>query len=53
MPTCAPGSPAEHERFCDPALSFEERAEAVVGNLTLGEKLDLWVSSQLMYPHHP
>ena len=27
MPTCAAGSPVEHEQFCDPALSFEARAK--------------------------
>ena len=42
MPTCARGSPAEHERFCDVALTFEDRAAALVRNLTLPEKLELW-----------
>ena len=42
MPTCAAGSPVEHERFCDASLSFEARAQALVSNLTLDEKLDLW-----------
>eukprot|EP01043_Picozoa_sp_COSAG02_P059829 COSAG02_NODE_7694_length_2889_cov_19.079570_2_plen_333_part_00 len=42
MPTCAPGSPVEHERFCDASLSFEVRAQVLVSNLTLDEKLDLW-----------
>jgi hypothetical protein len=42
MPTCAPGSPVESERFCDASLSFEERAAALVGHFTLPEKLDLW-----------
>ena len=80
MPTCAPGSPVAGERFCEPSLSFQDRASslipylepggntalgfrtcshfstqerhadppglgqamALVGNLTLPEKLDFW-----------
>ena len=47
MHTCAPGSPVEHERFCDASLSFEERAAALVSNLTLAEKLDLWTVNEM------
>ena len=47
MATCAEGSPVEHEMFCDTALPFEVRAAALVQNLTLAEKLDLWTVTHM------
>jgi hypothetical protein len=39
MRTCTPGSPAASLKFCDQSLSMEERAAALVANLTMAEKL--------------
>ena len=43
MRTCAPGSPAASLKFCDQSLSMEERAAALVANLTMEEKLNTFM----------
>ena len=41
--TCAAGSVAAEMQFCDSSLSFEQRASALVANLTLAEKITLFM----------
>eukprot|EP00039_Didymoeca_costata_P000246 m.44754 g.44754 ORF g.44754 m.44754 type:complete len:774 (-) comp10143_c0_seq1:12-2333(-) len=45
--TCAPGSPAEKMAFCDPTMSYVDRAQALVNEMTVEEKLNVWLGHGL------
>jgi len=45
--TCASGSPSLHRPWCDGTLSFATRASLLVGNLTLAEKLAIFMLTNM------
>lgn len=50
MATCAKDSPSEESAWCDASASFEDRAAALVANLTLVEKAVLWTVTGMATP---
>lgn len=50
MRTCAPDSPVAAQPFCDHTLPLAQRAQALVQQLTLTEKLNQWTVSGMGQP---